>query len=57
MIHPNVMTQLWHITEEGMPTKLRNTRRLDYRNALETWHEIQSRGWQLIERQINNYAA
>ena len=31
---PSVMTQLWHCTEEGIPTKLKNTRRLDYKNAL-----------------------
>ena len=51
---PSVMTQLWHCTEEGIPTKLKNTRRLDDKNALETWHELQSDGWQLIERQIND---
>ena len=54
---PSVMTQLWHCTEEGIPTKLKNTRRLDYKNALVTWHELQSDGWQLIERQINDDVA
>tara|TARA_B100001250_G_C19641496_1_gene718493 strand:+ start:538 stop:741 length:204 start_codon:yes stop_codon:yes gene_type:complete len=54
---PSVMTQLWHCAEEGIPTTLRNTRRLDYENALETWHELQSGGWQLIERQINDDVA
>ena len=54
---PSVMTQLWYCTEEGIPTKLKNTRRLDYKNALETWHELQSDGWQLIERQINDDVA
>ena len=54
---PSVMTQLWHCTEEGIPTKLKNTRRLDYKNALETWHELQLNGWQLIDRQINDDAA
>ena len=54
---PSVMTQLWHCTEEGIPTKLKNTRRLDYKNALEAWHELQSDGWQLIERQINDYVS
>tara|TARA_Y100001968_G_scaffold167789_1_gene153641 strand:+ start:2944 stop:3213 length:270 start_codon:yes stop_codon:yes gene_type:complete len=49
-----VMTQLWYCTEEGIPTKLKNTRRLDYENALETWQELQLNGWQLIERQIND---
>ena len=55
---PSVMTQLWHCTEEVIPTKFKNTIRMDYKNALETWHELQSDGWQLIERQINDdYAA
>ena len=54
---PSVMTQLWHCTEEGIPTKLKNTRRMDYNNALEPWHELQSDGWQLIEHQINDEAA
>ena len=48
------MTQLWYCTEEGIPTKLKNTRRLEYKIALETWHDLQSNGWQLIERQIND---
>ena len=54
---PSMMTQFWHCTEERIPTKLKNTRRLDYKNALETWHELQSDGWQLIERQINDDVA
>ena len=57
MVAPTVFTQLWYCTEEGIPTKLKNTRRLDYKNALETWHELQSDGWQLIERQINDDVA
>tara|TARA_B100000579_G_C22780944_1_gene829267 strand:+ start:591 stop:866 length:276 start_codon:yes stop_codon:yes gene_type:complete len=55
--YPSVMTQLWHCTEEGIPTKLKNTRRLDYKNALGTWNELQSDGWKLIERQINDDVA
>ena len=51
---PNVMTQLWNCTGEGIPTKLKNTRNLEYKNALETWQELQSGGWQLIESQIND---
>ena len=54
MSSPGVMTQLWYCTEKGIPTKLKNSRRLDYKNALETWHELQSDGWQLIECQIND---
>tara|TARA_B100000965_G_scaffold51563_1_gene38329 strand:+ start:787 stop:1062 length:276 start_codon:yes stop_codon:yes gene_type:complete len=57
MSSPGVMTQLWYCTEKGIPTKLKNSRRLDYKNALKTWHELQSDGWQLIERQINDNVA
>ena len=54
MSRSSVMTQLWHCTQKGIPTKIKNSRMLDYKNALETWHELQSDGWQLIERQIND---
>ena len=53
----SVMTQLWNCTKKGIPTKLKTSRRLDYKNALETWHELQSDGWQLIEHQINDDVA
>ena len=54
MSSPSVMTQLWYCTEKGIPTKLKNSRRLDYKNKLGNWHELQSEGWQLIERKIND---
>ena len=57
MRRSSVMTQLWHCTQKGIPTKIKNSRMLDYKNALETWHELQSDGWQLIERQINDYVS
>ena len=53
MVAPNVCTQLWYCTEEGIPTKLKNTRRLDYESAFETWTELLSNDWELIEHQIN----
>ena len=34
MVAPTVFTQLWYCTEEGIPTKLKNTRRLDYEKAV-----------------------
>ena len=57
MVAPTVFTQLWYCTEEGIPTKLKNTRRLDYESAHETWNELLSNDWELIEHQINDAAA
>ena len=54
---PTVLTQLWYCTAEGIPTKLKNTRRLDYDSANETWNELISHNWELIEHQINDQAA
>ena len=53
MVASTVFTQLWYCTEEGIPTKLKNTRRLDYECAHETWNELLSNDWKLIEYQIN----
>ena len=53
MVASTVFTQLWYCTGEGIPTKLKNTRRLDYESAHETWNELLSNGWKLIEYQIN----
>ena len=47
------MTQLWHCKEEEVLSKLKNSRRLDYKNVLKNLHALQVEGWQLIERQIN----
>ena len=57
MTAPTVFTQLWYCTEEGIPNKLKNTRRLDYESAYETWHELLSNDWELIEHQINDAVA
>ena len=57
MVAPTVFTQLWYCTEKGIPIKLKNTRRLDYESAYETWNELLSNDWELIEHQINDDAA
>ena len=57
MVAPTVYTQLWYCLEDGTPTKLKNTRRLDYECALETWYELLSKDWELMEHQINDEAA
>ena len=54
---PSVLTQLWYCHEDGTPTKLKNTRRLDYQSAHETWNELLSQNWVLVEHQINDDAA
>ena len=54
---PNVITQLWHSTAEGIPTRLKNTRKVDLASAVETWNELLSNGWKLVEHQINKDAA
>ena len=54
---PDVMTQLWYCTIEGIPTKLKNTRRMDLDSARETWRELITNGWESIEHQINEDAA
>ena len=55
MAFPTVLTQLWYCTEQGAPTKLKNERRLDYQSSYETWNELVSNGWELIEHQFNVY--
>ena len=57
MVAPTVYTQLWYCLEDGTPTKLKNTRRLDYESAYETWNELLSNDWELVEHQINDAAA
>tara|TARA_Y100001968_G_C19233384_1_gene655616 strand:- start:240 stop:515 length:276 start_codon:yes stop_codon:yes gene_type:complete len=54
---PDVMTQLWYCTTEGIPTQLKNTRRMDLESAIETWTELITNGWELVENQINEDAA
>ena len=54
---PDVMTQLWFCSIEGIPTRLKNTRRMDLESAIETWTELITNGWELVEHQINEDAA
>ena len=57
MVAPAVFTQLWYCTEEGIPTKLKDTRCLEYEFAHETWNELLSNDWELVEHKINDEAA
>ena len=52
---PTVFTQLWYCTEQGIPIKLKNTRRLDYKSSHETRNELIGNGWKLVEHQFNAY--
>tara|TARA_B100000579_G_C22767056_1_gene822025 strand:- start:599 stop:871 length:273 start_codon:yes stop_codon:yes gene_type:complete len=56
MSYPTVYTQLWHCLEDGTPIKLKNTRKLDYECALETWQELLSQDWQQVENRMNDAA-
>ena len=55
MVAPNVFTQLWYCNDEGVPTKLKNTRRLDHESSCETWHELIINGCKLVEHQFNAF--
>ena len=57
MAFPTVFTQLWYCLEDGTPTKLKNTKRFDYESAHETWKELLSHDWELVDNQINEDAA
>ncbi len=52
MTFPDVMTHLWYCTIEGIPTRLKNTRRMNVENAIETWTELITNGWELVEHPI-----
>ncbi len=54
---PKVITQLWHSTEKGIPTTIKNTRTMDLEGAIETWNELLSNGWELVQQQINDNVA
>ena len=54
MFAPTVFTQLSYCSEKGIPTKLNNTRKLDFNSALETWNELLSNDWKLLTDQIND---
>ena len=53
---PKVITQLWYSTEEGIPTRIKNTRTMELEDAVETWNELLNNGWELVEHQINDAA-
>ncbi len=57
MAFPRENTQLWYCLEDGTPTKLKNTRRIDLESAIETWHEHLIQDWKLMEHRINEVAA
>ena len=57
IVAPIVHTQLWYCLEDGTPLKLKNTRRLNYECALETWNELLSQDWELVDHQINDAVA
>ena len=40
-----------------MQTLLKNTRRIDLESAMETWHELLTQDWELMEHQISDSAA
>ncbi len=52
-----MITQLWYCNIEGSPTRLKNTRRMDLDSAIETWTELITNGWEIVEHQINEDAA
>ena len=54
---PKVITQLWYSTKDGVPTRIKNTRTMELEEATETWNELLSNGWELVEHQINKDAA
>ena len=48
----NVMTQLWHSNVEGIPTRLKNTRKMNLESAIETSNELLGNGWELVEQKL-----
>ena len=56
MVAPTFLTQLWYCTEKGIPAQLKNTRRLNYESAHETWNELLSNDWEVVEALINDAA-
>ena len=54
---PKVITQLWYSTAEGIPTRMKNTRKMELEDAVKTWNELLNNGWELVEHQINDDAA
>ena len=56
MAMPKVITQLWYSTSKGIPIRMKNARAMELKDAVETWNELLSNGWELIEHQINDVA-
>ena len=54
IIFPDVMTHLWSCTIEGLPKQFKNTRRMDFESAIETWTELMNNGWKLVKYMIND---
>ena len=54
---PKVITQLWYSTADGIPIRIKNTRTMELEEATETWNELLSNGWELVEHQINDDVA
>lgn len=54
---PKVITQIWPSTEKGIPTTIKNTRTMDLKGAIETWNELLSNSWELVQQQINDNVA
>ena len=54
---PRVYTRVWNCLEDNIPTKLKNKRRIDLESAIETWHELLTQDWELMEIHINDAAA
>ena len=57
MTFPRVYTQLWYCLEDGTPIQLKNIRRINLESAMETWHELLTQDWELMEYQISDAAA
>ncbi len=53
MVASTVFPQLWYCIAEGMPSKLKNLRRLDYEPAHKTWIELLLNDWELVKHAIN----
>tara|TARA_Y100001968_G_scaffold324479_1_gene363867 strand:- start:979 stop:1146 length:168 start_codon:yes stop_codon:yes gene_type:complete len=48
MVAPTIFTKLFDEIEDGIPSKLKNTRRFDYGSAIGTWKKLLSNYWKFI---------
>ncbi|WP_320677275.1 DUF1651 domain-containing protein [Prochlorococcus sp. MIT 1300] len=55
--NPQVITQLWYSTKDGVPTHIKDTRSMEPEDAVKTWNKLLNNGWELVEHQINEDAA